>query len=159
MALYLAEYLIDAFDRKDDGGIYLRAELFGKQGVTIPAGAEYVSDPIAFHAAPLSSLAVTVYLKKPPARGTSHPGARADTYYEQGDHGSAGAMAGAWGGGDAEPGDAFTLEPGRLWKQGLRRQRLPLPFVSYFPDDPRHPASRSGGSPLRTSTSRGPLVS
>lgn len=67
----------------------------GSPEVTIPAGAEYVSDPVTFHAAPLSSLAVTYYLKEPPARETSHPGARTDTYYEHGDHVSAAEMQGA----------------------------------------------------------------
>lgn len=46
--------------------------------------------------------------------------------------------AGAWWVVDAEPGDAFTLEPGQLWKQVLRRQPFPLAYVSYYPDDPRH---------------------
>ena len=46
--------------------------------------------------------------------------------------------AGAWWVVDAEPGDAFTLDPSRLWKQVLRRQPLPLAYVSYYPDDPRH---------------------
>lgn len=64
----------------------------GRQEVTIPAGAEYVSDPVTFHAAPLSSLAVTYYLKEPPARQTSHPGARTDTYYAHGNHVSAEEM-------------------------------------------------------------------
>ncbi len=61
----------------------------GRQAVTIPAGAEYVSDPVKFHAAPLSSLAITFYLKKPPAGETSHPGSRATSYYVHGDHVSA----------------------------------------------------------------------
>lgn len=46
--------------------------------------------------------------------------------------------AGAWWVVDAEPEDAFTLDPGQLWKQVLRRQPFPLAFVSYYPDDPRH---------------------
>lgn len=46
--------------------------------------------------------------------------------------------AGAWWVVDAEPGDAFTLDPSRLWKQVLRRQAFPLAFVSYYPDEPRH---------------------
>ncbi len=46
--------------------------------------------------------------------------------------------AGAWWVVDAEPGDAFTLAPDELWKQVLRRQKMPLMFVSYYPDDPRH---------------------
>ena len=46
--------------------------------------------------------------------------------------------AGAWWVVDAEPGDAFTLDPDRLWKQVLRRQGYPLAFVSWYPDDPAH---------------------
>ncbi|MDA8047391.1 MAG: YqgE/AlgH family protein [Actinomycetota bacterium] len=46
--------------------------------------------------------------------------------------------AGAWWLVDAETGDAFTLDPGRLWKQVLRRQPYPLAFVSWYPDDPTH---------------------
>ncbi len=61
----------------------------GEASVTIPAGAEYVSDPISFDAKPLSSLAITFYLKQPPARETSHPGSRATTYYVHGNQVSA----------------------------------------------------------------------
>lgn len=46
--------------------------------------------------------------------------------------------AGAWWVVDAEPGDAFTLAPDELWKQVLRRQKLPLKWVAWYPDDPRH---------------------
>lgn len=46
--------------------------------------------------------------------------------------------AGAWWVVDAEPGDAFTLDPDELWKQVLRRQKLPLKWVAWYPDDPRH---------------------
>lgn len=46
--------------------------------------------------------------------------------------------AGAWWVVDAEPGDAFTLDPGQLWTQVLRRQPFPLAYVSYYPDDPRY---------------------
>lgn len=67
----------------------------GSPQVTIPAGAEYVSDPVTFHVAPLSNLAITFYLKQPPARETSHPGSRATTYYEPGDHVSAVEMSDA----------------------------------------------------------------
>jgi lysophospholipase L1-like esterase len=67
----------------------------GRQEVTIPAGAEYVSDPVTFEAAPLSNVAITYYLKQAPARETSHPGSRATTYYEHGDHVSAAEMADA----------------------------------------------------------------
>jgi len=41
--------------------------------VTIPAGAEYVSDSIAFAAALQSDLAITFHLDGPPAGDTGHP--------------------------------------------------------------------------------------
>ncbi|HEX7338311.1 MAG TPA: SGNH/GDSL hydrolase family protein [Rhodanobacteraceae bacterium] len=65
----------------------------GRPQVVIPPGAEYVSDPVAFHAAPLSSLAITFYIKQAPARETSHPGSRATTYYVHGNHVSATQLA------------------------------------------------------------------
>lgn len=37
---------------------------------------------------------------------------------------------------DSEVRDAFTPEPGRLWRDVLRRQRDSLAFVANFPDDP-----------------------
>lgn len=57
----------------------------GRADVTVPPGAEFVSDPIDFPVAPLSDLAVTFYLDTPPARETSHPGSRETTYYVHGD--------------------------------------------------------------------------
>lgn len=44
--------------------------------------------------------------------------------------------AGAWWVLDADAGDPFSVDPGHLWKQVLRRQRPPLAYVAYFPDDP-----------------------
>ena len=43
---------------------------------------------------------------------------------------------GAWFIVAAEPGDAFTDTPDRLWQQVLRRQRNDLALVATFPDDP-----------------------
>lgn len=57
----------------------------GNPDVLIPAGAEFVSDPLQFPVAPLSDLAVTYHLDAPPARETSHPGSRATTWYVHGD--------------------------------------------------------------------------
>ncbi len=57
----------------------------GNTSVTIPTGAEVLSDPIDFPAAPLSSLAVTFHLDTPPAQQTGHPGSRATTWYVHGD--------------------------------------------------------------------------
>jgi lysophospholipase L1-like esterase len=57
--------------------------------VTIPPGAEYVSDPITMPVTPLSDLAVTFHLNAPPAQQTGHPGSRATSYYAHGDQVSA----------------------------------------------------------------------
>ncbi|MGO9340106.1 MAG: SGNH/GDSL hydrolase family protein [Terracidiphilus sp.] len=53
--------------------------------VTVPPGAEFISDPLQFDNAPLSDLAVTFHLDSPPARETGHPGSRATSYYLHGD--------------------------------------------------------------------------
>jgi lysophospholipase L1-like esterase len=57
----------------------------GKPDVTIPPGAEFVSDPLEVPAAPLSDIAVSYYLDAPPMPETGHPGSRSTTYYEHGD--------------------------------------------------------------------------
>jgi lysophospholipase L1-like esterase len=57
----------------------------GMLDVTVPAGAEYISDPIAFSAAPLSDLAVTLHIDLPPPSQTGHPGSRATSYLIHGD--------------------------------------------------------------------------
>ena len=57
----------------------------GSQEAVIPAGAELVSDPVNYPAAPLSDLAVSFHLQAPPDRETSHPGSRATSYYIHGD--------------------------------------------------------------------------
>ncbi len=43
---------------------------------------------------------------------------------------------GSWYVVDAEPYDAFTDDPGHLWRRVLRRQIGPLSWVALFPDDP-----------------------
>jgi putative transcriptional regulator len=43
---------------------------------------------------------------------------------------------GAWYVLAAQPGDVFAADPGRLWRQVLRRQEGDLAFLSTFPDDP-----------------------
>ena len=57
----------------------------GSTDVTVPPGAEFVSDPIESAVAPRSDLAVTFHLDLPPARETGHPGSRATSYYLHGD--------------------------------------------------------------------------
>ena len=57
----------------------------GRSDVTIPAGAEYISDPIAYPVAALSDLAITLHLDTPPERQTGHPGSRSTSYLVHGD--------------------------------------------------------------------------
>ena len=57
----------------------------GSADVTVPPGAEFVSDPLESPIAPLSDLAVSFHLDSPPARETGHPGSRATSYYAHGD--------------------------------------------------------------------------
>ncbi len=57
----------------------------GQRDVTIPPGAEFVSDALEYAVAPLSDLAVSFHLNEPPARETGHPGSRATSNYVHGD--------------------------------------------------------------------------
>ena len=56
----------------------------GSQEVTIPPGAEYISDPIAYPVRSLSDLTVTFYLESPPATQTGHPGSHATSHFVHG---------------------------------------------------------------------------
>ncbi len=68
---------------------------FGKPDVIVPAGTEYLSDPIPFPLAPLSSVAVSFHLDEAPAVETGHPGSRETTYYVPGDLAGAADLPGA----------------------------------------------------------------
>jgi lysophospholipase L1-like esterase len=57
----------------------------GRPDVTIPPGAEFVSDPLEYPMTPLSDLAVSLHLGEPPLQETGHPGSRATSYYVHGD--------------------------------------------------------------------------
>jgi lysophospholipase L1-like esterase len=61
----------------------------GQSDVTIPPGAEMVSDPIQFPVDALGSVTISYRFDTPPSRETSHPGSRATTYYVHGDQVSA----------------------------------------------------------------------
>ena len=67
----------------------------GSSDVTVPAGAEYVSDPVEYSVAPLSSLAITFHLDAAPAPQTGHPGSRATSYYIHGDQVTAATLPNA----------------------------------------------------------------
>ncbi len=76
----------------------------GQNEVTIPPGAEFVSDPVAIVLAPLSDLAVSFHLDAPPAVETGHPGSRATSYYLHGDLVSAPGFSGPdWPGRPDQP--------------------------------------------------------
>ena len=73
-----------------------RAVLFnGAADVTIPAGAEYLSDAVALPVAALSDLAISIHLDEPPVGETGHPGSRATSYLVHGDMVSAVSLPGA----------------------------------------------------------------
>jgi lysophospholipase L1-like esterase len=57
----------------------------GSSDVTVPAGAEFVSDPVDYSAPPLCNLAITLHLDAPPAQLTGHPGSRSTSYLGHGD--------------------------------------------------------------------------
>lgn len=63
--------------------------------VVIPAGAEYISDPINYPVASLSDLAISIHYDTPPAQQTGHPGSRATSYLVHGDDVSAADLPGA----------------------------------------------------------------
>jgi lysophospholipase L1-like esterase len=58
----------------------------GSAAVTVPAGAEYLSDPVELRHGAGADLAVSLHFKEAPARQTSHPGARATSYAAPGRH-------------------------------------------------------------------------
>jgi lysophospholipase L1-like esterase len=64
----------------------------GAPDVTIPAGAEYVSDPVAFGA---TDIAISLYFPAAPAQQTSHPGSRTTSYLLHGNHIADPALPGA----------------------------------------------------------------
>ncbi|GAB3894080.1 SGNH/GDSL hydrolase family protein [Microbispora bryophytorum subsp. camponoti] len=69
----------------------------GRSSLTIPAGAQAVSDPLDVEPAPGSNLTVTVHLAdgQRSARITSHPGSRTTSYLLPGDHADAEDLPGA----------------------------------------------------------------
>src|SRR5438128_246192 len=52
----------------------------GRPEVVIPAGADYLSDPVDLAAPALSPLAVSLYLPSAPAQQTGHPGSRSTSF-------------------------------------------------------------------------------
>jgi len=67
----------------------------GAKSVTIPAGADYWSDPITLSVKAGADLAITLYLPDAPAQQTGHPGSRATSYMLHGDHSGDADLPGA----------------------------------------------------------------
>jgi lysophospholipase L1-like esterase len=61
----------------------------GRQDVSVPAGADYLSDPVAYVTKPLSDLAITLHVELLPPDQTGHPGSRATSYLVHGNQVSA----------------------------------------------------------------------
>jgi lysophospholipase L1-like esterase len=56
----------------------------GSPDVTIPAHADYLSDPLAFPLSPLSDLAISLHIDRARAEQTGHPGSHATSYIARG---------------------------------------------------------------------------
>jgi lysophospholipase L1-like esterase len=83
LALHVARPLSPTTSRIDPGSD--RALTFnGSSEVTIPEGAEYVSDPLDYVVPAESDLAVTMYLDSIPGQETGHPGSRATSWLAHG---------------------------------------------------------------------------
>jgi lysophospholipase L1-like esterase len=75
-----------------DAGSDTAVTFHGTPDVTIPAGAEYVSDAVTFPVAALSNLAISIHFDQPPVGETGHPGSRATSYVVHGDLVSAASL-------------------------------------------------------------------
>ena len=67
----------------------------GRTAVTIPAGAAYVSDPVALDAPNGADLAISLYLPEAAARQTGHPGSRSTSFVVADNHVGDASLAGA----------------------------------------------------------------
>jgi lysophospholipase L1-like esterase len=75
-----------------------RAVTFGgSSDVLIPAGADYLSDPVELPVEAQASLAVSMHLPAAPAGQTSHPGSRITSWLLRGSHGAGENLPGATG--------------------------------------------------------------
>jgi lysophospholipase L1-like esterase len=67
----------------------------GQREIVIPAGADFISDPVALAVPANTHLAISLYLPEAPARLTGHPGARATSYLAHGNRVDATDLPGA----------------------------------------------------------------
>lgn len=78
-----------------DAGTDRAVTFDARDSVVIPAGAVYLSDPIAMPMEPLSDLAISFHYAESPSVQTSHPGSRATSYLLHGEHSSDAELADA----------------------------------------------------------------
>ena len=78
----------DAIDPASDTVLHFS----GATDVVIPAGGEYISDPVSMVAA---DIAISLHFAAAPAQQTSHPGSRTTSYLLAGDHVAAASLPGA----------------------------------------------------------------
>jgi lysophospholipase L1-like esterase len=57
----------------------------GQGDVVVPAGAEYLSDPLAYAVTAGADLAISIHYSDPPEQQTGHPGSRATSFVVHGD--------------------------------------------------------------------------
>jgi lysophospholipase L1-like esterase len=69
-----------------DAGTLRALRFNGSASVTIPGGAEYLSDPVDLAVAPGADLALSLHFPSEPSRQTSHPGSRTTSYVASGQH-------------------------------------------------------------------------
>ncbi len=67
----------------------------GQPAVTLPAGADYWSDPVDMALPAQGDIAVSLHYATAPEQQTSHPGSRATSYYLHGDHTADASLPGA----------------------------------------------------------------
>jgi len=67
----------------------------GQSDIVVPAGAEYLSDPVTMPIAPLTTLAISMHFSDQPTGQTGHPGSRATSYLIPGDRVTDTELAGA----------------------------------------------------------------
>ncbi len=67
----------------------------GLSDIIIPAGADYISDPIEITIADQSALAITFHIPETPKQQTGHPGSRTTSWLLHGDHVSDADLPGA----------------------------------------------------------------
>jgi lysophospholipase L1-like esterase len=83
---------VSAASAEIDAGSDTAVTFHGAKDVTVPAGAEYLSDAVAFPVAALSNLAISIHFDQPPVGETGHPGSRATSYVAHGDLASAASL-------------------------------------------------------------------